>query len=161
ECFHVRTQKPAAIKIIDLTDTDSVERFTREAQSLGELSHPAIPVVFDADLVKDENAAYIVTDRLFGCSLDLLAKGGWRATEREALLILRAACGPLELAHERGIIHRDIKPGNLFLEETESGGRRLMLLDFGCAKLVGASRLTKTGVSMGTVVYRSPESFSG
>lgn len=159
ECTHALTRRLVAIKIIDLVDDDSVARFEREAGSLGELSHPAIPQVFDASVLKEEHIAYIVIERLYGASLDRLVRDGWRASEDETLAVVRTVASPLALAHERGIIHRDIKPANLFLEETRNGGRRLMLLDFGCAKLIGASRLTKTGAQIGTIAYRSPESF--
>jgi len=160
-CEHAITGRPAAMKILELDDDESVERFQREASSLGELSHPAVPQVFDAGVVREERTAYIVTELLHGASLDRIVHAGWRASEAEAIALFRAVATPLALAHEHGIVHRDIKPANVFIEETMDGARRLMLLDFGCAKLIGASRLTRTGVQLGSPAYRSPESWQG
>jgi tRNA A-37 threonylcarbamoyl transferase component Bud32 len=161
ESEHVVSRRPAAMKILELEDDEAVARFEREASSLGTLSHPSIPQVLDADVDKQERRAFIVTELLHGASLDRIVTSGWRANEAEALALLRAAATPLALAHDHGIVHRDIKPANLFIEETTDGARRLMLLDFGCAKLIGASRLTKTGVQLGSPAYRSPESWKG
>ena len=68
-------------------------------------------------MVKSEHSAYIVTERLNGASLDRVIVSGWRATDAEAIDLLRAIADPLALAHENGIIHRDIKPGNVFIDE--------------------------------------------
>nr|HEX4316268.1 serine/threonine-protein kinase [Kofleriaceae bacterium] len=157
-CRHLITEQEAAAKLVATDGKDGVDRFRREAACLGTLAHPSIPRIIDAGFVRNESLAYLVQDHLIGADLQRLLNHGWRPTEEEVLEILRQLTSPLTLAHDSGIIHRDLKPSNLFLE-TVGDCRRLRLLDFGCAKLFGATRLTSVGSVIGAIAYQPPEAF--
>jgi eukaryotic-like serine/threonine-protein kinase len=156
---HELTQQHAVVKLIDTSEKNAAERFRREASCLGTLTHPAIPSILDAGFIKKEELAYIVQEHLSGSDLERLFEAGWRPSEAETLEILRQVTMPLAVAHELGIIHRDLKPSNLFLEDLPY--RRIRVLDFGCAKLIGASRLTSSGATVGALPYQPPEAFGG
>ncbi len=156
---HTLTGQTASCKLIATTEKAAAERFRREARCLGTLRHPQVPGILDAGLVKEEELAYILQELLIGADLEALLGSGWRATEPEILELLQQLTSPLSLAHDAGIVHRDLKPANLFLEGPPTG-RILRVLDFGCAKLVGASKLTSAGVPIGTIAYQPPEAFA-
>jgi eukaryotic-like serine/threonine-protein kinase len=126
------------------------ERLFREARSAGALSHPGIVVVHD--LGRHEDVAYIAMERVDGPTLEhVLATGGIPKRE-EALRILRQTAAALDYAHQRGVVHRDIKPGNLMLDSGQ-----VKITDFGIAKIASTQQLTRTGTVMGTPSYMSPE----
>lgn len=135
-----------------------VERFTRESQLLAELQHPGI-VKYVAHGQARDGILYLAMEWLEGEDLSQrLARG--KLTLSESLLVLERATTALAAAHERGIIHRDIKPNNLYLR----GGQldQVTLLDFGIARrtLAGQS-MTRTGVVVGTLDYMAPEQARG
>ena len=126
------------------------ERLFREARSAGALSHPGIVVVHD--LGRHEDVAYIAMERVDGPTLEhVLATGGIPKRE-ETLRILRQTAAALDYAHQRGVVHRDIKPGNLMLDSGQ-----VKITDFGIAKIASTQQLTRTGTVMGTPSYMSPE----
>jgi len=144
-----------AIKVLGehlMEDPTQIERFIREAQSAASLNHPNIVQIY---AVSEENGLhYFVMEYVSGESLQqILRARGPLEPEQVARIALQTASG-LQAAHEQGIIHRDIKPANLLIDD-----RGLVkIADFGLALMGGAaSRLTATGIFMGTPGYLSPE----
>lgn len=130
------------------------ERFTREAQAIAQLDHPHILPVFDFG--KQGDISYIVMKYVAAGSLrDAL---GQPLAPVQAVEIIEQIAGALDAAHERGILHRDVKPGNVLIDERGW----TYLSDFGLAKMVeGSMHLTGTGVGVGTPAYMSPEQGQG
>jgi len=125
-------------------------RLLREAQSAGVLSHPNIVTIYD--ISEDANNAYIFMEYVEGTTLDVFARGMPTA---DLIAILTQAAEALDYAHARGIVHRDIKPGNLML----SGGQ-VKIADFGIARFADRDS-TQTGGLLGTPGYMSPEQIAG
>jgi hypothetical protein len=143
--------RPVAIKIVrpELATAQAVERFLREARTLAALAHPHIVPIHRVG-VRD-GIAYYVMDYLAGETLaERLARGP--LAPAVVVRIARDVLAALAAAHERGIVHRDVKPGNIFLVAD-----RAVLTDFGIAKGVGGLALTQTGGVVGTPAYMSPE----
>jgi len=127
------------------------ERFSREAQSAGSLSHPNIVTVFE--LAEDEAVTYIVMEFVPGRSLrDLMSDATPIPLERK-LSLIRQMAKALDFAHENGIIHRDVKPANILV--TDAGVAKIA--DFGVAKIVSQHTMSATGAAVGTPSYMSPE----
>ncbi len=147
------TGTPAALKLLDGDGAD-VERFLREARVLADLRHPAI-VRHLADGRTASGGAWLAMEWLDGEDLgERLRRDGLTADE-SVRLVARIA-GGLAVAHERGVVHRDIKPGNVFLPAGEVDQAKL--LDFGVARpLATLAGLTQTGVLVGTPAYMAPE----
>lgn len=147
--------REVAIKTIQADSAFGPEaqaRFEREARAAGSLNHPNIVTVYEFG--KDGDLYYLAMEYVAGEDLEaLIARKG--LTKPQFLEVLIQTCEGLAFAHERGIIHRDVKPANVLVGRT---GRRLMakLMDFGIA-LVGRSNLTQEGVWMGTINYMAPE----
>ena len=131
-------------------DGRAAERLRREARAAGRLEHPAIAQVFD--LGEDGGRPYLVMELLEGESLaERIARAGPMGPA-EAARVVAAVAGALEAAHRAGVVHRDVKPGNVFL--TSDGG--VKVLDFGIASAAGDTALT-TGDLLGTAAYLAPE----
>jgi eukaryotic-like serine/threonine-protein kinase len=136
-------------------DKSFVERFRREAHAAARLNHPNIVAVYDSG--SDDGTHYIVTELVEGETLaDLLQREGALPPER-VVEISRQICHALEAAHERGVVHRDVKPGNVMI--TPEG--RVKVVDFGIARAAGAESVTRTGLVMGSASYLSPEQARG
>jgi hypothetical protein len=132
-----------------------VERFLREARAAAQLSHPNIVTIHDVG--QQGNWYYFVMAHLAGKPLsDVIRERGPMAVE-EVLRLLRPLADALDYAHERGLIHRDVKPGNVIVE----AGDQVTLTDFGIARAVAGARLTRTGALVGTPEYMSPEQATG
>ena len=130
------------------------ERFIREAQAAAALSHPHICTIHE--ISEEEDQSFIVMEYIEGESLrQKILKGPLDQTE--VLDIAIQVAEGLEEAHKKGIVHRDIKPGNIML--TEKGAAKVM--DFGLAKVFGGSLITREAATMGTVAYMSPEQAKG
>jgi pimeloyl-ACP methyl ester carboxylesterase len=145
--------RSVAIKVLRATDADSFRRFRREAMAIARLSHPNVVAIHELGL--DEATPYLVMEYAGGGPLSTLTVVPWR---RAARLVAGAARG-LGAAHARGIVHRDIKPGNLLL--MEGSDDVVKVADFGLAKLVGADPLTRDGAVVGTIGYIAPEQLDG
>ncbi|MBA3778325.1 MAG: serine/threonine protein kinase, partial [Chloroflexi bacterium] len=149
-----------AVKLLHthlLPDASSRARVEAEARSAAALTHPGIVGVYDIAMSDDEAA--IVLEYVAGEPLnDLLARQG-RLAERVAAAIGRQVAEALEHAHERGIVHRDVKPANILV----SPDGRARLVDFGIARTLeeNAERLTLTGAVVGTLRYMAPEQLDG
>jgi serine/threonine-protein kinase len=154
-----------AIKMLrtDLARDDTFQlRFRREAQNAASLNHPAIVAVYDTGEERGssgETLPYIVMEFVNGRTLkEVLAVEG-RLMPRRALEITAEICAALEFSHRHGIIHRDIKPGNVMLTQTG----QVKVMDFGIARALasGASTMTQTSAVIGTAQYLSPEQARG
>ena len=157
--------RTVAIKTIHLTElTDAAERhrvrerLLREAQSAGILSHPNIVTVYD--VLEKEDYAYIVMEYVPGPSIESMQREGALPDSHVLLLFLRQVADALDYAHRKGIIHRDIKPGNIIIAEAAPGERIAKIADFGVAKFVSHDT-THSGAMIGTPSYMSPEQSQG
>lgn len=133
-------------------DSQFVERFLREAKAAAGLNHPNIVVVHD---VGEENGLYyIVMEFLEGQTLKQLIQQRGALPPDQAARIVEQVASALDYAHQRGFVHRDVKPANIFV----GAGDRVTLTDFGIAKAASeAEQLTRTGMLVGTPEYMSPE----
>ena len=137
-------------------DEDFVERFRREAKSAAALSNPFIVPVFDRGETKD-GTCYIAMEYLPGGTLeDRIARAG-RLSPRETVEVAVQVAEALQAAHERGVVHRDVKPGNVLI--TKSG--RAKVADFGIARVAEATTLSEPGDILGSAKYMSPEQAAG
>jgi eukaryotic-like serine/threonine-protein kinase len=136
-------------------DGEFVERFQREARAAAGLSHPNIVAVFDSG--SDDGTHFIVTELVEGETLaDRLGRDG-PMPPADAVAVSIDIARALAVAHARGLIHRDIKPGNVML--LPDGG--VKVVDFGIARAAGSDTLTHTGVVLGSTAYLSPEQAGG
>jgi len=149
-------KRPVAIKMCATPDEEVRQRFYREAQFVGNLVHRNITLVFDFGVQDD--VPYIVQEYLTGYDLDELVKAGALADTRAIVSIMLQVCEGLDFAHQRGIVHRDIKPSNIRVLEDGT----VKIMDFGIAKsLEGSTKLTQTGIALGTAGYLAPEQIQG
>src|SRR5215470_4105509 len=161
----LRLGRDVAIKMLrtDLArDRTFQERFRREAQNAASLNHPAIVAVYDTGEERaptGETIPFIVMEFVNGRTLkEVLAQEG-QIPPRRALEIVADICAALEFSHRHGIIHRDIKPGNVMLTQTG----QVKVMDFGIARALasGATTMTQTSAVIGTAQYLSPEQARG
>lgn len=165
EAGDTRLDRWVAVKVLkpELSgDAEFVHRFRAEARTTASLNHPGIAAVHDygetaAPDGSRGDVAYLVMELVEGESLAAILARQRRLSPEHALDVLQQAGGALQAAHERGLVHRDVKPGNILL--TPAG--RVKLTDFGIAKAVDAVPVTRSGVVMGTAHYISPEQASG
>lgn len=158
-----RTVAIKAIRLGEFADVSErhrvQERLLREAQSAGLLSHPSIVTIYD--VLEEEESAYIFMEFVRGSSLDHLLREGNLPPRPELLGYLRQVADALDSAHRRGVIHRDIKPGNIILAEPDDHtGKLAKVADFGVAKFISQDT-THSGTMMGTPAYMSPEQIQG
>ena len=151
-------ERPVAVKILHehyVSDEEAVERFQREARSAAQLAHPNIVTVIDRG--EDDGRPYIVFEYVEGENLkQLVTREGALPVGTVIDLGIQIAQA-LEAAHERGVVHRDIKPQNVLLAEEG----RVKVTDFGIARSRGTEGLTLTGTIMGTSDYIAPEQAKG
>jgi eukaryotic-like serine/threonine-protein kinase len=157
-----RLRREVAVKVIPGREWDPAHpraRGQREALAAARLDHPAVVGVFDAG--EDGRARYLVSELVRGETLDRLSAAGV-LSDRDVLRIGLALCGALEHAHERGVVHRDVKPQNVIVPDApRSSAGVAKLADFGVAHLAGDEPLTRTGDVVGTLAYMAPEQAAG
>jgi serine/threonine protein kinase len=154
-------ERPVAVKLLaeHLADDEAfVARFRREALAAARLQHPNIVQVFDSGLDEPSGRHYIVMEYVEGPSCaDLIRDQGVLDIE-QAVHIVRDACHGLDYAHRAGVVHRDVKPGNLLISKDTGAAK---LADFGIAKAAEQTRITQVGSVLGTAAYLSPEQATG
>jgi tetratricopeptide (TPR) repeat protein len=156
-----RLNRQVAIKTIDLAVDDPGEReflrhrLLRDARAAAALSHPNIVGVYD--ILEEGDTAYVVMEYVAGESLAERLKSGPRPDPETVVQMLRQMAGALDYTHSRGVIHRDIKPGNVMIDA--EGTAKIM--DFGIARISDTRTVTPTGMVMGTAEYMAPEQIKG
>jgi serine/threonine protein kinase len=156
----MRLERAVAVKLLAehlAEDPTFVSRFQREAQAAARLVHPNIVQVFDSGQDERTGQYFIVMEYIEGVSCaEILRDEGWVEVER-AIAIVEQACEGLDYAHRHGVVHRDVKPGNL-LRASEG---QVKLADFGIAKATEQSSITQVGSVLGTAAYLAPEQARG
>jgi formylglycine-generating enzyme required for sulfatase activity len=152
-------RRPLAVKVMSPQLTgggDALERMRREAETIAQLTHPNIvPLHF---IGQKDDLFYLAMQMVAGGSLADRLEREPRLPVREATRIFAEIADALGYAHARGVVHRDIKPHNILLDETTG---RALLTDFGIARAEGNANITTTGVVLGTPAYLSPEQVTG
>ena len=157
---HIGLGRKVALKVLgpELAEDDSFrERFIRESQITARLDHPNIVTVYDAGEVED--VLYISMRYVEGSDLERLLRTESRLAPDRAVSIIAQAAAALDAAHAAGLVHRDVKPGNILLAfDARTSADRAYLSDFGVTKrLHSGAGLTRTGQFVGTVDYVAPE----
>jgi serine/threonine protein kinase len=156
----LRLERQVAVKLLAehlADDPTFVSRFQREAQAAARLVHPNVVQIFDSGLDEPSGRHFIVMEYIEGSSCaEILRDDGWVEVD-EAVSIIEQACEGLDYAHRHGVVHRDVKPGNL-LRAREG---EVKLADFGIAKATEQSSITQVGSVLGTAAYLAPEQARG
>jgi serine/threonine-protein kinase len=158
--FDTRLERNVAVKLLAehlAEDPSFVSRFRREALAAARLVHPNVVQVFDFGSDDASGRQYIVMEFIDGQSCAEILRERGRLEPPEAVEILGQACRGLDYAHRNGVVHRDVKPGNLL----RSHDGMIKLADFGIAKAAEQSDITKVGSVLGTAAYLSPEQARG
>jgi eukaryotic-like serine/threonine-protein kinase len=155
-----RLERAVAIKLLaeHLADDPAfVSRFRREALAAARLVHPNIVQVFDFGFDESQHQHFIVMEHVPGYSCAELLRDRGHLDVDQAVEVLSQACRGLDYAHRNGVVHRDVKPGNLLVSEAEV----VKLADFGIARATDQSSITQVGSVLGTAAYLSPEQARG
>jgi serine/threonine-protein kinase len=158
--FDTRLERYVAVKLLAehlAEDSSFVSRFRREALAAARLVHPNIVQVFDFGSDDATGRQFIVMEFVDGQSCAEILRDEKRLGAREAVDILGQACRGLDYAHRNGVVHRDVKPGNLLRNRDNV----VKLADFGIAKAAEQSDITKVGSVLGTAAYLAPEQARG
>jgi eukaryotic-like serine/threonine-protein kinase len=156
EAWDGRLERPVAVKAIESTGRQGSDRVLREAQAAARLNHPGIVTLYE--MGEEDGNALLVTELVDGSTLAQLNREQ-TLSDREIGEIAADLCEALDHAHERAVVHRDIKPQNVLV--TEEGEPRAKLMDFGVARLTDAAALTAPGDVVGTLAYMAPEQAEG
>jgi ligand-binding sensor domain-containing protein/tRNA A-37 threonylcarbamoyl transferase component Bud32 len=158
-----KLDRDVAVKLIrpeHFNNDEMKQRFEREARAVARIQHPGVVELHDSGELED-GTAFIVMENLAGCDLGLLLKTYGRGKPAQVASLVRQGCAALRAAHRAGLVHRDVKPENVFLVDDPSGFR-VKLLDFGLAKSLKLEKgLTQTGMILGTPAYMAPEQVQG
>lgn len=168
EARDLQLDRAVAVKILlgrDFGDLKALRRFHREARAAARLNHPNIISVYDFGPVEGEGA-YLVMERIYGITLRAVLERDRALAPAQAADLFAQLLDGIAAAHAEGVVHRDLKPGNVIAQQAGSPAFRVKILDFGLAKLDSADRLasgtvTAPGAIMGTLGYMSPEQLLG
>jgi len=169
EAADTRLDRRVAIKVLKpelCGDAEFLHRFRTEARTTASLNHPGIAAVHDygetaAVVDGPKDTAYLVMELVEGDPLAAILAKERRISAERTLEILEQAGNALQAAHERGYVHRDVKPGNIMVTPTVDGRVIVKLTDFGIAKAADAAPVTRSGMVMGTAHYIAPEQALG
>ena len=154
-----RLDRVVAVKRIATHDAAAGVRAEREAKAAARLAHPGIVQLYESG--RDESAVYLVSELVRGRTLGALLDDG-ALSDRDVLAIGIALCDALTHAHGRGVVHRDVKPGNIMVPDRPHDASGVAkLTDFGVARIAGEDVLTRTGDVVGTLAYMAPEQAEG
>ena len=162
---HVKMNRQCAVKVMNgalLTDSDSAQRFAREASNAARIIHPNVAAVFDYG--ETDGLMYLVMEYVEGEPLTRLLEREGGLPPSRAVDIAHQVCEALVAAHELGIVHRDLKPDNIIVAAGKNGHDIAKVVDFGIAKAIEEGpneSLTRTGLVIGTPEYMSPEQLLG
>ncbi|MBP7864983.1 MAG: serine/threonine protein kinase [Acidobacteria bacterium] len=151
-----RLKRTVALKFLRVNDPESVARLLKEAQALAKLDHTHVCRVYDVGEI--EGKPYIAMQYIDGVSLSQQAG---HLYQEQKLRLVKAVAEGLGEAHRLGLVHRDIKPGNVMLEKAASGAWKPFVMDFGLARDTGEKGVSVTGEVVGTPLYMAPEQASG
>ena len=155
--------RDVAVKLIrpeHFNDPGMKERFEREARAVARIQHRGVISLHDSGEMED-GTAFLVMERLAGDDLGACLRSSGRGTPAQVAVLVREGCAALGAAHRAGVVHRDVKPENIFLVDAP-GGFLVKVLDFGLAKsMTLETGLTQTGMMVGTPRYMSPEQVRG
>ncbi len=157
---HLRMNRDVALKILLPAFRDQPEvvaRFEREARAASQLANPHVTRVLDVDTLPD-GSPFMVMEMLRGRDLGQILAAHGKLPYREAVGYVLEACAGMVDAHRAGVVHRDLKPNNLFVD-TQGSRPVLKILDFGISKIIGDvnASMTQTSTTFGTPLYMSPE----
>ncbi|HKW49919.1 MAG TPA: serine/threonine-protein kinase, partial [Gemmatimonadaceae bacterium] len=162
---HVKMNRQCAVKVMNsalLTDSESAQRFAREASNAARIIHPNVAAVFDYG--ETDGVVYLVMEYVDGLSLTRLLERETTLQPSRAVDIAHQVAEALVAAHELGIVHRDLKPDNIIVAPGKNGRDIAKVVDFGIAKAIEegpTESLTRTGLVIGTPEYMSPEQLLG
>ncbi|MBV9805081.1 MAG: serine/threonine protein kinase [Solirubrobacterales bacterium] len=158
--FDQRLERYVAIKLLAehlADDPTFVSRFRREALAAARLVHPNIVQVFDFGFDERQGQHFIVMEHVSGHSCAELLRDHGRLEVDQAVDVVTQACRGLDYAHRNGVVHRDVKPGNLLVSDSDV----VKLADFGIARATDQSSITQVGSVLGTAAYLAPEQARG
>ncbi len=162
DAHHMQLDRPAALKVLDPISPGAVDtfrsRFLSEARIAANMDHPNVVRIFDFGFI-DEDQPYLAMEKLEGCDLDTYLVTQKVLEPDRARKLFLPVLDALRVGHEKGIVHKDLKPSNLFLFKPGTPEERLVILDYGIARIADddAPRLTQTGSYTGTPAYMPPE----
>lgn len=150
--FDHRLQRPVALKLMRMDGPQRPRRFVREARLQARVQHPNVCRLYEVG--RYAGRPFIAMELIDGPTL---GEQRWRLSLREKIEVVLGVVEGLEAAHARGLVHRDVKPSNVLLEERPGGGWRPRLVDFGIARELAGPGITATGLLLGTPAYLAPE----
>ncbi len=157
QAWDERLERDVAVKVLPPRETGA-PRGGREALAAARLSHPGIVTLFEG--AEDDDGRYLVSELVRGRTLATLEAEG-TLSDVDVARIGTVLCEALAHAHERGVVHRDVKPSNVMVPERSAAGVAAKLTDFGVAQLAGVEPLTGPGDVVGTLAYMAPEQADG